>query len=116
MTLPLVVSHDDDKDDPSRWAADEPTAMWDEASMSEAGYKDLAKHRVERPRAETGPATERGVKGELASKVNVSSELTGGHAAQPAAAPSSNVLSWVITGVLAIGLAVAAYFAVRFLR
>lgn len=115
-----MAEEQDDKDDPARWAADEPTAMWDEASMKDAGFKDLAKHRAEKPRAETGPATERGVKGELATKVNVSAELTGGHKAQPAApapsSPSSSVLSWVITGVLAIGLATAAYFAVRYLR
>jgi hypothetical protein len=113
------VSTDKDKsddDDAPRWAADEPTAMWDDSMMREAGYEAVANAP---PRPEAGPATDRGVKGEDKRAVHVSAELTGGHKAiapTPAAAPKSSGTSWVITLALAIGLGVAAYFVVRFLR
>jgi hypothetical protein len=108
--------HDDDPASP-RWAADEPTAMWDDSLMRDAGYTDLAKDRSEKPRGESGPATERGVGGDEAARVRVSPELTGGHpavSAPPAKKPPG--LSWVITVVLAVGLGVAVYVAIRLLR
>ncbi len=111
----MRVSEEDDDQSGARWAADEPTAMWDESVMRDAGYEELAKHRAEKPRAESGPATERGVKGDVAKKIAVSSELTGSHAASPAK-PASRAMSWVVTVVLAVGLAVVAYFTVRALR
>ncbi len=113
------MSKDDDDPDGPRWAADEPTAMWDESAMADSGYQDLAKDRTEKPRNETGPATGREVKGDVAAKVAVSAELTGGHKAAPATPPSSprsGALSWVITVVLAVALGGAAYFLVRLLR
>ncbi|HEY8428192.1 MAG TPA: hypothetical protein VIL20_07450 [Sandaracinaceae bacterium] len=107
-----------DNPEAPRWAADEPTAMWDDSLLADAGYADLAKHRAEQPRTETGPATERGVKGDVDEKVAVSSELTGGHAALPAprAPKGGGALSWVLTVLVAIGVGVAAYFVVRWLR
>lgn len=92
--------------------------MWDESAMRSEGYADLAKDRTEKPRETTGPATERGVRGEVAAKVAVSAELTGGHPAlskqaQPAG-PSA--LSWVVTIILAVALGVGVFFVVRYLR
>lgn len=113
---PMSGKDDDDDSSAPRWAADEPTAMWDDSVMAESGYQDLAKDRSEKPRAESAPATDRGVKGEDRSKVTVSGELTGGHAALPAAAPQRSVTSWILTALLAVALGAAAYFAVRFLR
>lgn len=112
------MSKDDDDPDGPRWAADEPTAMWNESMMADSGYQDLANDRAEKPRVETGPATGREVKGDVAAKVAVSAELTGGHKAVPPAAPAAPraALSWVITVVLAVALGGAAYFLVRLLR
>ncbi len=106
-----------DDEDRARWAADEPTAMWDESMMRDAGFDELAQHREVQPRSETGPATGREVGGDVKAKVGVSAELTGGHRAVPAPEPSKgNGLSWIVTGLLAVLFGVAAYFAVRFLR
>lgn len=112
-----VVS-EDERDEPSapRWAADEPTAMWDDSLLKESGYDALAEHRAAEPRAETGPATQREVKGDVAGKVTVSGELTGGHPAQPAPAARPPWISWVVTLALAVLLGGVAYFVVRLIR
>lgn len=99
-----------------RWAADEPTAMWDDSALEGAGYDQLAKDRAARPRAETGPATGRDVRGEDRAAVKVSSELTGAQRLEPVAPSEKRSLSWTITIGLAIALGVVVYLAVRLLR
>lgn len=99
-----------------RWAADEPTAMWDESSLKDAGYDQLAEHREKTPRAESGPATGRGVGGDREQGVYVSRELTGGHAAQGAPKAVTSGISWALTVGIAIALGVAVYFLITFLR
>lgn len=120
---------DDKPDDPSaegedvssgeamRWAAEEPTAMWDESMLHDEGFDALVNDRASNPREETGPATTQGVGGADASKVKVSASATGGH---PAVAgkrtKKQGGLSWTLTIVLAIGLAFAVYVLVSYLR
>ncbi len=110
------TSGDTSGDEAPRWAADEPTAVWNDSMMRDAGFDALAKV----PQVESGPATSREVRGDDKSAVHVSAELTGGHEAvvAPAAASSSKsgATSWIITFVLAVGLGLAAYFVVRLLR
>lgn len=114
------MSDQDDEGESSggapRWAADEPTAMWDDSALEGAGYDQLAKDRAARPRAATGPATEREVRGEDRSAVKVSSELTGAQRLQPAASNEKRSLSWAITIACALALGVAVYLVVRLLR
>ena len=108
---------DEEGPEPPRWAADEPTAMWDESSLKEAGYEKLAEHRAVAPRGESGPATRREVGGDAGDRVEVSRELTGGHRAQPGPSKSAgSSISWVLTIGIAVALGVAVYFLVRFLR
>jgi hypothetical protein len=101
--------------EPAKWAAEEPTAMWDESSMREQGYDALAKDREAKPRQETGPATELGVRGQVKEGVEVSRALTGNHAAvkRPQAKPQSSALSWVITFAVALVLGVGVFFLLR---
>lgn len=106
----------DDERDAPRWAADEPTAMWDDSLLKESGYDALAEHRAEQPRAETGPATRRDVGGDLGGSVSVSRDLTGGHPAQRGPGPRRGWLTWAATLALAIALGGVAYFLVRALR
>jgi hypothetical protein len=116
-----VAKDDEDPAGPSggRWAAEEDTAMWDDSAMQNAGFGELAKDRVAKPREESGPATQKSFGGEDAAKIKVSGELTGGHKAQPkpAAAPAGpSMLSWVLTIALALGIGIAVFFVVRALK
>jgi hypothetical protein len=103
-----------------RWAADEPTAMWDDSALNDAGFAELMKDRQERPREATGPATNRAAGGSSeAGKI----EVTGTHpqpsAPRPASAPQRSgpsALSWALTVALAIGIGVVVFFVVRALR
>ena len=109
----------DDKPAPAQWAAEEPTAMWDESAMRGQGYDALAKDREDKPREATGPATEREVRGDVKQGVEVSRALTGTHGKldrAPAPAPKASALSWVITLGIAIALGVGVFFVVRMLR
>lgn len=99
---------------PPRWAADEPTAVWDESLMADEGYSELAEDREANPREATGPATTKNVGGEDGRRVKVSPDATGGHAAQPEG--ETGGVSWVITIAIALGLAVAVFLLVRYLR
>lgn len=109
-----------DRDLPSH-AADDPTAMWDEGALREAGMEEVANRAKSMPPpAATGPA----VGGDSRRSVVVG---TGGDAAGPESAdrtprprrrpsqPDAG-LSWPITIALAIALGVAVYFLVRLIR
>lgn len=106
---------DEGSPDAPRWAADEPTAMWDDSILKDAGYDQLASHREEKPREATGPATKREVGGDLGQGIHVSREAGAAPAAAPAA-PRSSALGWILTGVLAILLGGGVYVLIRFLR
>lgn len=103
-------------------AADDPTAVWDEAAMREAGLGELADKPP--PAAETAPATKPGVKGEDRSSVVVSVAPQGrtslGPALRPSIAPvpkkKGGGLTWPVTFVLAAFLFAAVFALVRFLR
>ena len=101
--------------EPAKWAAEEPTAMWDESSMRDQGYDALAKDREAKPRQASGPATEQGVRGEVKERVEVSRALTGNHAAvkRQAAPQKSGAMSWVITFAVALVLGVGVFFLLR---
>jgi hypothetical protein len=96
-----VVSDEDDDDE--FHAADEPTAMWDAASLQELGL-DIPPLEQK----ETGPATT----GTGAHRA-IGVELT---AAPAAKEQGSQVMQWVVTIVLAVGLGVGVFFLVRMFR
>ncbi len=114
--------HDDDEsgDDSGegmRWAADEPTAMWDESLLEQEGFNALVKDRAANPREETGPATIQQVGGKSRSQsVEISSEATGGHKAVSAPKKRPGGLSWALTFGIAIALGGVVYLLVRLLR
>ena len=93
--------------DGPRWAADEPTAMWDESSLRDAGYDEVAKKKV----VETAPATAPDVRGQDAANVHASS--AGNVSARP---PAPAGISWALTFLVAGVVGVAVYFLVRLLR
>lgn len=125
MTLdPSVVSdekpeQDEDEAEAMRWAADEPTAMWDESLLEKEGFDALVKDRTQNPREATGPATTEQVGGSSRTgSVEISSEATGGHRAVSAGggAKRPSGLSWALTFGVAIGLGFLVYLVVRMLR
>lgn len=81
--------------------------------LRSAGYDELAQDRQERPRAETGPATDAEVGGFDRARVHVTSSFN-----RPAAQPKrkGGGLSWGATVSLALLLGAAVYFLVRFIR
>lgn len=106
-----------DSEEGMRWAADEPTAMWDESLLQQEGFDALVKDRASNPREETGPATLQKVGGtSAAGSIEVSPDATGGHAAVTARRPKGRGMSWALTFGLAIGLGFGVYLLVRFLR
>jgi hypothetical protein len=99
-------------DAPPRWAADEPTAMWDEASLKKEGYEGLAEAPAEPAK---GPATAPDVGGE--DRRSVLAPETGTASANAAPGPvESGGLSWPATLAIATLVAIFVYFAVRMLR
>ena len=76
-------------------AADEPTAMWDEDSLREAGL-DLGARSSSRPRSR-GTGTDPGL-------------------SRMPRRQASGGLSWTLTILLALALGAAVFFAVRALR
>ncbi|MBX3273040.1 MAG: hypothetical protein KF729_22445 [Sandaracinaceae bacterium] len=107
-----------DSEEAMRWAAEEPTAMWDESFLEREGFDALLKDRAANPREETGPATVEGAGGKSRTgSVEISSEVTGGHPAVSAPRKRrSGGLSWALTLVVAITLGFAVYALVRLLR
>ena len=100
-----------------RWAADEPTAMWDESLLEQEGFNALLKDRAQNPREETGPATGQQVGGKSRSEsVEISTDATGGHKAVSAPKKRPGGLSWALTFGLAIALGGVVYLLVRLLR
>ncbi|WP_053235442.1 hypothetical protein [Sandaracinus amylolyticus] len=90
-----------------RWAADEPTAMWDEGSLRDRGFDDVA----QAPSPTTGPATAPGVGGDDRATVHSVPSA----APRPVAPPPAGGLSWPMTVAIATIVAVVVYFAVRLL-
>ncbi len=109
-----------DKDDASQHAADEPTAMWDEDALAQLGLgggqalkSDQAPKASLAAAVETNPADQALARGPSAA----GSATVGPATAGPATVGSGGSLrGWVVTLVLAVGLGVAVYFAVRALR
>jgi hypothetical protein len=97
-----------------RWAADEPTAMWDDSVLEDAGYDRLASHREEKPREATGPATRREVGGDLAQGIHVSKATSPGTA--PVPSRKNPAIGWILTAVVAVLLGGGVYALIRFLR
>lgn len=123
-TSASAVSTDDDdegsgtdSEEGMRWAADEPTAMWDESLLEQEGFDALVKDRSANPREETGPATIQKTGGRSSTgSIEVSADATGGHKAVAAPKRRASGLSWALTFGIAIALGAAVYFIVRFLR
>lgn len=104
---------DEDEDDDERSAADDPTAMWDEDALRQAGMADIAGRTDTREAA--GPATSYGVRGDARDKVVVG--RTEAAPAPPARTPGQpGGLSWTLTIILAGVLGVAVYLIVRLLK
>ena len=102
-----------DEDDDFRSAADDPTAMWDDAALKKAGLDELAGRTDTRDAA--GPATSYGVRGDRRHSVVVDGpEKQGARRAGPLARAGG--LSWPVTVILALALGVAVYFLVRMFR
>lgn len=93
----------DNDDDDFLHAADEPTAMWDESALKELGLEPGLAASQSAP-ATTGTGRHRAI----------GVELTQGPADPPK--KKSEALAWVITLVLAVGLAVGMYYLVRSFR
>lgn len=92
-------------------AADEPTAMWDESALLDAGFGEVAA----KPISIAPPATAPSVGGDDRSSVIVGN--TGRHRAM-ARAPRqvSAGMSWGVTVGLAVAVGSAVYFLVRALK
>jgi hypothetical protein len=114
--VPDLLDEEDHAPGAPRWAAEEPTAMWSDHALRDQGYEDLAEHRKVEPRQETGPATRLDVGGTANSRVELGSELTGGHPALKPRRARKGGVSWAVTIALAVGLSVTVFFLVRFLR
>ena len=100
-------------------AADDPTAMWNEAALRAAGLTDIVGSN--KPDSVPAPAaTAPDVRGEDRARVVVARAGTprpGAPAPVPAPAEEEGGgMSWGLTLGLAVGLAVGVYFLVRFLR
>ena len=108
-----VSEEKDDLDhEAQRWAADEPTAMWDDSEMKAGGYDALAEDRQAKPRGETGPATGRSAGGMDDSSI----QLSRGPVVQRAAAAAPRKpggISWVLTILLSLGLGVGVFILIR---
>lgn len=98
--------------------ADDPTAMWDERALQEAGLKDIIDAR---PAPQSAPpATAPDVRGSDDSRVVVTRAPTPAPGAVPVAPAATSEepggLSWPVVIGLAVALAVAVFFLVRSLR
>jgi hypothetical protein len=102
-----------DEDDDFRSAADDPTAMWDDAALKEAGLDELAGRTDARDAA--GPATSYGVRGDRRNSVELG-DREDARSSRGAAPKARGGLSWPVTVILALALGVAVYFLVRMLR
>jgi hypothetical protein len=96
----------------SRYAADDPTDVWDEQSLREKGFDALADAK---PSAAKGPATAPRPE-QAAAKVVVSPQPVPPAAPAPAPSAAGGVLSWPMTIGIAIAVAIAVYVVVRLLR
>lgn len=103
-----------DEDDDFRSAADDPTAMWDDAALKEAGLDELAGRTDARDAA--GPATSYGVRGDRRNSVEIGDREGAGSSRGAAPKARGGGLSWPVTVILALALGVAVYFLVRMLR
>lgn len=97
-----------------RWAADEPTAMWDDRALRDEGYANVADAAP--GVVASGPATGPDVGGH--ERANVVSQREPTAAPSPAAARpgAGGGLSWPVTLAIATLVAVVVYFAVRMFR
>jgi len=102
-------------DEAMRWAAEEPTAMWDSSALETEGFDQLIEDRKARPREATGPATTQGVGGSAALAATSVTRSEAG-VSKPAARRRSGGLSWVLTFAVAIGLGLLVYFLASALR
>ncbi|MGF1467336.1 MAG: hypothetical protein ACFCGT_14515 [Sandaracinaceae bacterium] len=100
------MSADDKPKAVPRYAADEPTAMWDDESLRHEGYGDLADHHAQAPAAAPTAATHP----DPSRPTPV--QLTG---TGPSLRPRRG-LSWTATVALALVLGTAVFFLVRLLR
>jgi hypothetical protein len=96
-----------------RWAADEPTAMWDDKALRDEGYPGVADAAP--GIAPSGPATGPDVGGHERANVVSKGGAQQGGAPAPALAAGGG-LSWPLTIAIATLVAVVVYFAVRMLR
>lgn len=140
------MSDNDSPDDPEggkldpddeRHAADDPTAVWDADTLRAAGLEDvLDRPETDPPPAATTPATKGRdsgpsmvAEGAVRAPDQPKRERPDATPREPhqvprptpkppsrTVAPSSGELGWGATIALAVGLAVAVYFLVRFLR
>ncbi|HJK92771.1 MAG TPA: hypothetical protein RMH85_00945 [Polyangiaceae bacterium LLY-WYZ-15_(1-7)] len=104
------MAGDDDDLDPMAHAADEPTAMWDEAALAKLGL-DKDGNPSDPP-----PATAASPKGESSVQVDLPQVAHDPGKAPGGGAKKGSGLSWAVTIALAIGLGVGVYFVVRMLR
>ena len=99
----------DDFDKPPEsgsWAADDPTAMWNQESLEEAGVVFEQKSSA----AATSPD------GPLVSSMQIDLTQNASNPPPAAAAGGMSLKLIVITGVLSVALAVAVFFLVKMLR
>lgn len=89
-----------DEDDDFLHAADEPTAMWDEGSLRDLGL-DIPLEQKETGPATTGTGAHRAIGVELTT---------------PPKSQGSQIMQWVVTILLAVGLGVGVFFLVRMFR
>lgn len=94
-------------------AADDPTAVWDEQALRDAGLDELRDEQ-----AVAAPATGPDVKGDSTQSVVVGRGGAPGFRARQQATrpPPSQGLSWPMTIALALALGAAVYFLVRLLQ
>lgn len=109
---PAVI---DDDDDPSAHAADDPTAMWDEDSLAALG---LGRPSTESAATASKPATasKRGANSSVEVTLGTAEDPTQGRVGHQTPASRGGGLSWSVTILLAIVLAVSVYLAIRYLR
>ncbi|MEM7608431.1 MAG: hypothetical protein AAF411_24005 [Myxococcota bacterium] len=99
----------DPLEDTGSHAADEPTAMWDQAALRELGL-DAPQEQEARGPATQGTGRHRAVGVELAQE---ESGRRPKKAVEQKPSKSSGLAGWVLTAVIAVALGVAMFYLVR---
>jgi hypothetical protein len=102
-----------DDDDLSGSAADDPTAVWDAEALRKAGLDELGPLPEH---VETSPATPASAAVRTAPSMVVDPKATGSHQVAPPQARAGKELSWPATVGLALALGGVVYALIRFLR